>query len=173
MQNLNDQIVEVLPHLERYARHLAQDRDEAQDLVQDCVERALMKSDLYCPDTNLRAWMFTMMRNLFIKGTRRKRVAHTYAENSRHDAHLIQLPRQNDAVMLSETMTALRSLSDIERQAVIMLGIEQRSHNEVAKRTRLPVGTLKSRLSRGRAKLRAIVDGAEERELPASIQRAA
>ena len=167
MQQLNDQLLDVLPHLERYARHLAQDRDEAQDLVQDCVEHALVKADLYQPGTNLRAWMFTMMRNLFINGARRKRITRSYLEGLCHDGQRAALPRQLDAAMLSETLDALQSLSDIDRQAVIMLAIEDHSHNAVSRRTGVPVGTLKSRLSRARAKLRAIADGVEGPKSPA------
>jgi RNA polymerase sigma-70 factor, ECF subfamily len=154
MASLNDQLIETIPHLQRYAWHLARSRDEADDLVQDCIERALRKSDLFERGTNLRAWMFTMMRNIFINGKRRQGVADNYLSGIRGDFLQVQNPSQLDSTMLSRTYKALASLSAEERDAVVMLGIEQRSYREVADETGLPIGTMKSRLSRGRAKLR-------------------
>lgn len=154
MASLNQQLIETIPHLQRYAWHLARNRDEADDLVQDCVERALRKSDLFERGTNLRAWMFTMMRNIFINGKRRQGVADNYLAGVRIDAQQVQNPSQLDSAMLSRTYEALESLSQEEREAVVLLGIEQRSYREVADETGLPIGTMKSRLSRGRAKLR-------------------
>jgi RNA polymerase sigma-70 factor (ECF subfamily) len=154
MASLNHQLIETIPHLQRYAWHLARNRDEADDLVQDCIERALRKSDLFERGTNLRAWMFTMMRNIFINGKRRQGVADNYLSGVRADSRQVQNPSQLDSAMLSRTYEALESLSGEEREAVVLLGIEQRSYREVADETGLPIGTMKSRLSRGRAKLR-------------------
>ena len=154
MASLNDQLIETIPHLQRYAWHLARSRDEAEDLVQDCIERALRKSDLFERGTNLRAWMFTMMRNIFINGKRRQGVSDTYLAGVRHDMPRVQNASQLDSAMLSRTYEALEALSEEERDAVVLLGIEQRSYREVADETGLPIGTMKSRLSRGRAKLR-------------------
>ena len=168
MASLNHQLIETIPHLQRYAWHLARNRDEAEDLVQDCIERALRKSDLFERGTNLRAWMFTMMRNIFINGKRRQGISDTYLSGLRADAPQAQSPSQMPSAMLSRTVEAMDALSSEEREAVVLLGIEQRSYREVADETGLPIGTMKSRLSRGRAKLRhQLMREEAENSLPA------
>jgi len=162
MSSINALLVETLPHLHRYAWHLTRNRDDADDLVQDCVERALMKSELFEQGTSLRAWMFTMMRNLFINGARHRGVADKYAAGVQARGDRSSAPAQHDAVMLSRTMEAIDGLSDEEREAVLLLGAQQLSYQEVAEDSGLPIGTMKSRLSRGRAKLRARVMGDEQ-----------
>jgi RNA polymerase sigma-70 factor (ECF subfamily) len=154
MSDFSQQIVEVIPHLNRYALKIAGSPDEAEDLVQDCVERALRKSNLYRPDTNLRAWMFTMMRNLFINRKRREKVSQRYTETARLESSQVTAPIQVTQIFLNQTVSALGSLGREEREAVRLLGIEERSHREAADEMDLPVGTMKSRLFRARAKLR-------------------
>lgn len=153
-EDFKAQLVEVIPHLNRYALKIAGSHDEAEDLVQDCVERALRKADLYKPGTNLRAWMFTMMRNLFINRKRREKVSHRYAETVRNESNMTTSPGQITHVFLNQTMAALDGLGREEREAVRLLGLEERSHREAADEMDLPVGTMKSRLFRARAKLR-------------------
>lgn len=148
------QIEPLLPDLKRYARSLARSEDDSNDLVQDCVERALVKGDLYKEGTNLRSWMFTLMRNVFISQKRRDAVSMRYLQHAMHQGASIVHPSQMHRIFLNETMQAIGRLSDQERSAVTMLGLEERSHQEAAEETRLPVGTMKSRLSRGRANLR-------------------
>lgn len=159
MSSINALLVETLPHLQRYAWHLTRNRDDAEDLVQDCVERALMKSELFERGTSLRAWMFTMMRNLFINGARHRSVTDKYAAGVQLRGDQSQAPSQHDAVMLSRTFEAIESLSEEEREAVLLLGARQLSYHEVAADSGLPIGTMKSRLSRGRSKLRSRVMG--------------
>jgi RNA polymerase sigma factor (sigma-70 family) len=76
-------LIENLPHLERYALHLTRSRTEAEDLVQDCAERALLKSELFQAGSNFRAWLFTIMHNLFLNKARRNRVAAQYLADAR------------------------------------------------------------------------------------------
>ena len=163
MPSINALLVDTLPHLQRYAWHLTRNRDDAEDLVQDCVERALMKSELFEQGTSLRAWMFTMMRNLFINGARHRSVTDKHAASVQMRGDQSSAPSQHDSVMLSRTFEAIESLSDEEREAVLLLGAQQLSYQEVAAESGLPIGTMKSRLSRGRAKLRTRVMGDESR----------
>jgi len=149
------QIEPLIPDLKRYARSLARSEHDANDLVQDCVERALVKGDLYCQGTNLRSWLFTLMRNVFISQKRRDAVSMRYLQHAMHQGSSIAQPAQLHRVFLNETLDAINGLSDQERSAVTMLGVEERSHQEAAGETHLPVGTMKSRLSRGRANLRS------------------
>ncbi|MCA1972798.1 MAG: sigma-70 family RNA polymerase sigma factor [Caenispirillum sp.] len=157
MSTANMQIEALIPDLKRYARSLARSEDDANDLVQDCVERAIRKWDLYKPGTNLRSWLFTMMRNVFISQKRRDAVSYRYMQQAVHDESTIARPNQMHSVYLKETVAAMEALSDQERAAVMMLGMEERSHQEAAGETSLPVGTMKSRLSRGRANLRTVM----------------
>ena len=157
MPSINDQIVDTLPHLQRYAWHLTRRRDQADDLVQDCVERALTKSELFQDGTNLRAWMFTMMRNIFINGTRRRQVSDRYADSAKRDGSSSQPPAQFHSALLARTQAALERLTDDEREAVMTLAVEQRSYQETTAQNGNPTGTMKSRLSRARTKLRKAV----------------
>lgn len=144
----------LIPDLKRYARSLSHNEDDACDLVQDCVERALVKQGLYKDGTNLRSWMFTLMRNVFISQKRRDAVARRYVQHAMHYSSGISQASQTHRVYLNQTLEAIDNLSATERAAVKMLGIEERSHQEAAARADLPVGTMKSRLSRGRSSLR-------------------
>jgi RNA polymerase sigma-70 factor (ECF subfamily) len=155
------QIEAQIPDLKRYARSLARSEADANDLVQDCVERALIKWHLYKPGTNLRSWLFTMMRNVFISQKRREAVSQRYMNQAIHDESTIARPNQMHSVYLKETVKAMQELSDQERSAVQMLGIDELSHQAAAEINNLPVGTMKSRLSRGRANLRTVLQMAE------------
>ena len=157
MSSVNGQIVDTLPHLQRYAWRLTRSRDEADDLVQDCVERAMRKSELFEPGTSLRAWMFTMMRNIFINGKRRQAVSDRHLDGLARGAPMRQEPTQFHAAVLTRAHAAIASLSDEEREAVVLLAVQQRSYLEVTAENGNPTGTMKSRLSRARIKLRAAV----------------
>ena len=149
------QLEPLMTDLKRYARSLARNEDDANDLVQDCVERAMVKSHLYKEGTNLRSWMFTLMRNVFISQKRRHAVEARYLQHAVHHGSQIAPAPQTHRIFLNQTLEAIAGLSEQEKSAVTMLGIEERSHQEAADETRLPVGTMKSRLSRGRSNLRA------------------
>ena len=171
MPSINDQIIEALPHLQRFARFLARNPGQAEDLVQDCVERTLMKSELFQEGTSFRSWMFTMMRNIFLDGTRRKAVVHRHAEAVRHEGPTRTDPSQFQAVLLSRTHAAIESLSKEEREVVMNLAVKERSYQELAAENGVPMGTMKSRLSRARGKLRQAVL-AEERPAGLRTKRA-
>lgn len=157
MSDLHSQIVAILPDLKRYACSLTSTTDDAEDLVHDCVERALRKTELYASGTNLRAWMFTMMRNLFISNKRRQKVSNHYIDMAGMFGNHSVLPEQVNHTFLAETNKALQRLTVDEREAIQLLAVENRSHSEAAAAAGQPVGTMKSRLSRGRAKLRAML----------------
>ena len=144
----------LLPDLTRFARSLTRSEDDAYDLVQDCVERALLKKEYYQDGTNLKSWLFTMLRNIFISEKRREAVARRYVKHIDNSGDRVQRPSQMHHIFLKETMSAIDELSTAERDAVVMLGVEETSHRDASKFASLPVGTVKSRLSRGRANLR-------------------
>jgi RNA polymerase sigma-70 factor (ECF subfamily) len=157
MPDLNLQLVDQLPHLKRFALTLTRNPDTAGDLVQDCVERAIRKAGTFEPGTNLRAWLFTMMRNQFINGARRRLVAHRYVERRMLDAPQSSPPVQLISVLLGQTMTALKGLGAEERQVVEMIALANLTHQEAADMLGIPTGTTKSRLFRGRTQLQAMM----------------
>lgn len=159
MTEIRDEIITLIPQLNRYARFLTRNSDQASDLVQDCLERALSRASLYQPETDLRAWLFTMMRNLFINQKRSEKRARDYSERIKMDGVAIERPRQIDRLLLCELSGAIDQLSASERQAIRLLAVLNYSYEDAAAQTQLPIGTLKSRLSRGRSRLREMLEG--------------
>ncbi len=147
----------LLPDLSRFARVLTRNEDDAHDLVQDCVERALRKQALFQEGTSLKSWLFTLMRNIFISQRRRAALDKRYVAGLDDDVHRIVRPGQVNAVFLKETVRALGNLSNSERIAIIALGVHEGSQHDLACASREPVGTVKSRLCRGRAHLRTML----------------
>jgi RNA polymerase sigma-70 factor, ECF subfamily len=157
-EGLGVQMIEHIPALRRYARVLERTNDKADDLVQDCIERALSKAALYQPDTNLRAWLFTIMRNIAITQVRKDNLRRTYAIERQAMTPRYEAPSQTDTVALKDTLRLMGALSSGEQQAVSLLAIEDLSYEDAANIAGMPVGTMKSRLSRGRQRLRSLVD---------------
>ncbi len=157
MSAFHAEIQTLLPDLTRFARVLTRNEDDAHDLVQDCVERALIKQALFQDGTSLKSWLFTVMRNLFISHKRREVLDRRYTAMIDDDAHRVQRASQVNSVFLKETVRAMRRLSPAERQAIVVLGINEGSQHLMAQAAAEPVGTVKSRLCRGRAHLRGLM----------------
>jgi RNA polymerase sigma-70 factor (ECF subfamily) len=138
----DDLLVRHIPRLRRYARALTGDANRADDLVQDCLARALPRLSLWKPGTNMRAWLFTIMHNLFVNECRRQR---KQPEATAFAADAMPGPYDNSDrdVRLSELQSGLQGLS--YRQVAAVLGI--------------PDGTVMSRLHRGRQQLRKWMSG--------------
>ena len=153
MSGFRKDLETLLPDLTRFARVLTRNEDDAYDLVQDCVERALRKKALFNDGSSMKSWLFTVMRNLFISQKRRSALNQRYVGGIDTSTH-VQAPSQIDRVFLAETMRAMKHLSPQERQAIVMLGIHEASQQDMSVALREPIGTLKSRLCRGRAHLR-------------------
>lgn len=155
MSDFNQQLIALMPFLRNYALKIAGSPDEAAELVQDCLERALRKSHLYRPGTNFKAWIFTMMRNLLINQKRRDKVFRRYTDRLQTEARESVAPTQITHVLLSQTLSAMAGLGVEEQEAMRLLGIEEHTYDDAANALGLPLGTLKSRLFRARSKLRA------------------
>jgi RNA polymerase sigma-70 factor (ECF subfamily) len=121
------------------------------------VERALRKQSLFQDGTSLKSWLFTLMRNLFISTKRREALDRRYVAMIDDDSNRVQRPSQVNSVFLKETMRAMGRLSTGERQAIVVLGVHEGSQHRMAEAAREPVGTVKSRLCRGRAHLRTLL----------------
>ena len=149
------EIVAHIPRLRRYARALAGDSHRADDLVQDTLERALAKFHLWRRGSDLRAWLFTIMHNVFINQLKARR------ELALDDAVAdgLQSAPQSDPLELRDLDAALRQLPVEQREVLLLVGLEQLSYTEVSKALSIPVGTVMSRLSRGRERLRALMSG--------------
>jgi RNA polymerase sigma-70 factor (ECF subfamily) len=151
-------IVEELPRLRRYARRLAGDPDRADDLVHDCLVRALDRLDSYRPGTNLRAWLFVILRNCLYDEFRRSKRRPVVGEEITEDV----LPRvsggQEDRVILDEVDRAFARLGDDHQQILHLVAIEGRRYEDAADSLDIPVGTVRSRLSRARDALKEALD---------------
>lgn len=149
------QIVALVPRLRRYARALTGDSHRADDLVQDTLERALAKFYLWRRGSDLRAWLFTIMHNVFVNQLKARR------ELALDEAVEQGLPSatQSDPLELRDLDAALRRLPPEQREVLLLVGLEQLSYAEVSKALGIPVGTVMSRLSRGRERLRLVMSG--------------
>lgn len=141
-----------IPSLRRYARAMTGSASTGDDLVQDCMERALSRLHLLRPDSNLRAWLFTVMRNIWRNELQRRAVRPPLDSLDDH-AEPAVAGDQIDRLALRDMQAALLALSDEQREAVLLVGLEGLSYAEVAAVTEVPIGTVMSRLKRGRDRL--------------------
>lgn len=144
-----------IPHLRRYARALTRDRESADDLVQDTMERALRKRHLWRPSGRLRSWLFRVLYRLYLNQRPRQRrecdkvVA---LDEARHSVG--QLPAHDAALQCRDVMVTIDTLPDPQRDVLLLMALEQPSYADGARMLGLPVGTFRSRLSRARYELR-------------------
>ena len=151
-----ESIVELIPRLRRYARALAGDRTAADDLVQDTLERAWSKLHLYRRGTDLRAWLFTVMHNVYVNQRRAARPSSSLDEEM---PELAQPARETDALVLRDLDAAIRRLPVDQREVLLLVALEDMSYGEAAHALDIPMGTVMSRLARAREKLRAMLSG--------------
>ncbi|MEG0921442.1 MAG: RNA polymerase sigma factor [Comamonas sp.] len=151
-------IVACIPSLRRYARGLVSDPDRADDLVQDTLERAWSRFSLWKRRSEVRAWMFGIMHNHFIDRVRAQR---SRPEDSAGDElpEQPERPRQTDGLELRDLDRLLQRLPPEQREVLLLVGVEELSYQQVAAITDVPVGTVMSRLSRARARLRDEIAG--------------
>ncbi len=151
-----DQIVELIPRLRRYARALIGDRAAADDLVQDTLERAWTKLHLYQAGTNLRAWLFTVMHNVHVNRVRGRRPDEQLDEEMQE--FVISAPAP-DYLVLRDLDRALARLPDEQREVLLLVVLEDMSYEQTAEALGVPIGTVMSRLSRAREKVRNLMAG--------------
>lgn len=145
-------LIALLPSLRAFARSLCGNAAQAEDLVQGACENAMAHATSFARGTNMRAWLFTILRNQFYSQLRKRRREVEDAEGNYADC-LSTPPAQNHVVDLSDVMIALASLRDGHREVLLLVGQEGLSYEEAAQRSRCAVGTIKSRTHRARHRL--------------------
>jgi RNA polymerase sigma-70 factor (ECF subfamily) len=140
--------------LRRYARALLRDKNDADDLVQESLARALSRADRFKPGTNLRAWLFTIMHNVHVNQVRRKISRPDEVPVEDHEMRLITPARQETSIELRDMSRALAELPDEQRQVLLLVALEGLKYDEVAAVLQIPIGTVMSRLSRAREAVR-------------------
>ena len=151
-----ERMVELIPRLRRYARALVGDRASADDLVQDTLERAWTKLHLYRRGTDLRAWLFTVMHNVHVNKVRATRATDPLDEEA---PELAQRAVQGDSLIVRDLDRAIALLPAEQRSVLLLVTLEDMSYEEVARALGIQMGTVMSRLSRARDKLRAMMLG--------------
>jgi RNA polymerase sigma-70 factor, ECF subfamily len=145
-----------IPRLRRYARALTRDLIAADDLVQDSLTRALGKLHLWQQGTDLRAWLFTILHNQYVNHVRRAAREGAAVGLSEREPLLTGAPQQGRGLELRDLERAITKLPKVQRSVILLVGLEGMSYGEVAAVLDVPVGTVRSRLSRGREALRLL-----------------
>jgi RNA polymerase sigma factor (sigma-70 family) len=154
--NEAQRLVDLIPRLRRYARALVGDRATADDLVQDTLERAWAKLHLYRRGTDLRAWLFTVMHNVHVNRVRASRPTDTLEDEM---PELAQRAAQGDTLLVRDLDRGIALLPAEQRAVLLLVTLEEMSYEQVARALGIPIGTVMSRLSRAREKLRALMQG--------------
>src|SRR5213075_1579888 len=149
-------LVDLITRLRRYARALVGERTTADDLVQDTLERAWAKLHLYRRGTDLRAWLFTVMHNVHVNRVRATRATDALDDDM---PELAQRAPQGDALLVRDLDRSIARLPAEQRAVLLLVTLEDMSYEEVARTLGVPIGTVMSRLSRAREKLRLMMLG--------------
>lgn len=159
MEKFDRLIEEQIPRLRRYARALVGDRARADDLVQDTLERAWGKFHLWRRGSDLRAWLFSIMHNVYVNGVRKSSAVPMLLPLEDDALDMPVRAAQEDGLQVRDVHAALACLPQEQRVVLLLVGLEEMRYEEVAKVLEVPMGTVMSRLSRGRERLRQIMAG--------------
>ena len=157
MPEIADRLESEIPRLRRYARALTRDAARADDLVQSCLVRALAKRHLWQEGTDLRAWLFTILHNQHVNEVRRSARGGTEVPVEDVAAALPVRENATGALQLRDLHRALGRLPETQRQVILLVGLEGMRYEQVAQILDIPIGTVRSRLSRGREMLRELM----------------
>lgn len=159
-----DELVDNLPALRAFALSLTREGASADDLVQDTIVKAWTHIDKFQPGTNLRAWLFTILRNTFYSA-RRKTRREVSDSDGIHAARQATRPEHDGRLAMNDFRIAFAKLPDEQREALILVGASGFSYEEAANMTGVAVGTVKSRANRGRRRLAELLHLEEGEEL--------
>jgi RNA polymerase sigma-70 factor, ECF subfamily len=153
-----------IPALRRYAAALLRNREDADDLVHDCLVRALDKLHTRRDDADVRAWLFAIMHNLFISRLRRAKARPVGPSlDETHEAAMSTHGDQESSLKWRDVLRGLNQLPVEQRSVILLVSVEDLSYAEAARVLDIPVGTVMSRLARGRERLRQLTDEGELR----------
>lgn len=164
-----DELVSHLPALRAFALSLTREGAAADDLVQDTIVKAWTNMDRFQAGTNLRAWLFTILRNTFYS-SRRKTKREVNDTDGIHAGRQTTRPDHDGRLALNDFRAAFEQLPDEQREALILVGASGFSYEEAAEMTGVAIGTVKSRANRGRRKLAELLHMAEGEELDMTDQ---
>jgi RNA polymerase sigma-70 factor (ECF subfamily) len=153
---MRDEIVALLPRLRRFARTIARNREDADDLVQIAVERALIRTAQWQPGTRLDSWIFQIMRNAWIDEVR-SRVRHDKVFAPEEAGENVGEATMEAHVQAMAVRAAMSQLNEDQRMAIGLVLVEGLPYKEAAEVLEIPIGTLTSRLARAREVLQAIL----------------
>lgn len=160
MRSALDRISDCIPALRRYAWALLRDPTDADDLVHDCLERALSNLPAQTREPDIRPWLFTIMHNLYVSQRRKAKVRSMATPiDAAAEQFASTPPTQEHALHLGQVLRALDGLPDEQRAVLLLVCVEDLSYAETARALGVPIGTVMSRLNRGREALRALTDG--------------
>ena len=155
----SSKLVAEVPHLRRFARGLCGDASLADDLVQDCLERGLKKQHLYDADRPLRAWLYTILRNIHVSQWRRSSHLGVMADiDALGEQEPSVAPQQEQGFSIALITQALDRLPEQQREVLVMISLEELSYKETAEIIGVPIGTVMSRLSRARFALHQLLE---------------
>lgn len=157
-KDFRDQLVAIIPSLRAFARGLCGNRDLADDMAQDAMARAWAARQSYTPGSNFRAWMFMILRNHYYT-TLRKNARMVSWDPEVAERVLVAAPTQHDGLNVQDVQAALLKLPSEQREVLLLIGANGVSYEEAAEIMGCAIGTIKSRLARGRVALAALIDG--------------
>ncbi len=155
-ETVRDSLVAAIPNLRAFAISLSGDPHFANDLVQETLLKAWSNHEKFAPGTNLKAWLFTILRNTYFSEFRKKR-REVQDVDGAAAAQLSSPPEQNGHMDMADFRRALAELSDDQREALLLIGAEGFSYEEAAEIAGCAVGTVKSRVNRARSRLAEVM----------------
>ena len=157
MDDFGRLIEQEVPRLRRYAHALVRDPERADDLVQDCLERAWRKSHLWVRRTNLRGWLMTILHNLYANAARKYNTSPGLVSLDDVSSGPVTAPTQLTEISALTLRDALAQLPPDQQQVLLLVGMEQMPYAEVAAQLKIPIGTVMSRLFRARERMRLLL----------------
>jgi RNA polymerase sigma-70 factor, ECF subfamily len=162
-----------IPRLRRYARALTRAADQADDLVQDTLVRALARSHLWQPGTDIRAWLFTIMHNQYVNTARREMRNWASVDIERLASALPTTADPSKGLELVELDRARARLPDEQREVILLVGLEGMAYQSAAQILGVPIGRVRSRLSRGRDALRELMSRSQVKPAASAVMMTA
>ena len=158
--NVREELVRQIPNLRAFAVSLSGSTERADDLVQEALMKAWANIEMFQPGTNMRAWLFSIMHNLHVDGVRRPRLHTVTMDDDTPEVPV--MPTQGDRLAVLDLQAALDLLPVEQKEVLLLVALEDMAYADVAQALGIPIGTVMSRLSRGRERLRGLMEGRAE-----------